>query len=86
MLRKLGYYVPGSVLILLGILIVAVPELLVALVAATLITIGIGVLYAAHHVRKLHEEFGKLEDEAFFGDGFYDPFVNFERAFFGRLW
>ncbi len=85
MLRKLGYYAPGSVLILLGILIVAVPELLVALVAATLITIGIGVLYAAHQVRKLHEEFGKL-DEAFFSDGFYDPFLNIERAFFSRLW
>ena len=85
MLRKAGYYVPGSMLILLGILIVAVPELLVALVAATLIMIGIGALYAAHQVRKLHEEFGKF-DGAFLSGVFYDPFPTFERSFFNRLW
>ena len=85
MLRKMGYYAPGSALILLGILIVVVPELLVALVAATLITVGIGILYAAHQVRKLHETFGRV-DETFFDGGFYDPLLHFERAFFSRRW
>ena len=84
MLRKLGYYAPGSVMILLGILIVAVPQLLVALVAATLITIGIGVLVAAHQIRKLHEEFGRV-DPVFFSEGFHDPFVTMERFFCSRL-
>ncbi len=85
MLRKMGYYAPGSGLVLLGLLIVVFPELLVALVAATLIMLGIGALYAAHQLRKLHQEFGKFDD-AFFSGVFYDPYLTLERSFFSRPW
>lgn len=85
MLRKLSYYAPGTGMILLGILVVAFPALLVALVAAMLIVIGIGTLYAAHHVRKLHEELGQFDDPLFSGI-LYDPYLVFERSFFSRPW
>lgn len=85
MLHKLSYYVPGTGMILLGVLVVAFPALLVALVAAVLIVIGIGALYAAHHVRKLHEELGKFDDP-FFSGILCDPCPTFERSFFSRLW
>jgi len=49
---KLKYYFPGSILILIAILIVAVPEIIVGFVAASIIMVGIGMLYIGHMIRK----------------------------------
>ena len=51
------YYVPGIVLILIAILIVAVPEILVAFVASIIIMAGIGALYIGHRIRKSDIEY-----------------------------
>ncbi len=47
-MKKLTYYLPGSIIILLGILIVAIPEILIAIVASTIIMLGIVSLYVGH--------------------------------------
>ena len=47
-MSKLRYYIPGSMLILFGFLIVAFPEILVALVALSLIMFGFGALYLGY--------------------------------------
>lgn len=56
-MRKIKYYVPGSLFILIAIMVVAVPEILVAFVAASIIMAGIGALYVGHMMRKSEIEF-----------------------------
>ena len=51
-MMKLRYYIPGSIVILLGLLIIAFPEILIALVAVSLIMFGLGALYFGHLIRK----------------------------------
>ena len=51
-MRNLKYYVPGSILILLAIIIALVPEILVAIVAASMIMLGVGALHIGHMIRK----------------------------------
>jgi hypothetical protein len=56
-MRNLKYYIPGSMLILIAVVIVAVPEILVALVAGSIIMAGVGALYIGHIMRKSEIEF-----------------------------
>ena len=65
-------YLPGIILILVAILIVAVPEIPVALIASIIITAGIGALYLGHRIRK--SETGYRDTGEWFSD----------RDFFGR--
>ena len=65
-MRNIKYYIPGSVLILIAIMIVAVPQILVAFVAASIIMAGIGALYVGHIIRKSEIEFRNI------GNWFYD--------------
>lgn len=53
---KLSYYVPGVLVILTGILILAVPQILVALVAASVILVGISFLYHGHMAKRADAE------------------------------
>lgn len=68
------YYLPGTILILIAIMIVAVPEILVAFVAAIIIMAGIGALYIGHKIRKSEIEVqpndGWSSDDDFFGRRF----------------
>ena len=61
-------------MILIAIMIVAVPEILVAFVASVIIMAGIGALYVGHRIRKSELEFrrtdGWFSDEDFFGRRF----------------
>jgi hypothetical protein len=59
-MRNLKYYLPGSILILIAITVVAVPEILVAFVAASIIMAGVGALYVGHMIRKSETEFRKM--------------------------
>lgn len=61
-MRNLNYYLPGSMLILIAILIVAIPEILVAFVAGSIIMIGIAALYIGHIIRKSEVEFRNVDD------------------------
>jgi hypothetical protein len=62
---SLKYYVPGIMLILMAIMIVAFPEILVALVAASIIMAGIGALCIGHMFRKTEIGFKHRNGESF---------------------
>ena len=68
------YYLPGIILILIAIIIVAVPEILIAFVASVIIMAGIGALYIGHKIRKSEIECQTMDDcssdEDFFGRRF----------------
>ena len=68
------YYLPGIILILIAILIVAVPEILVAFVASIIVMAGIGALIIGHKARKSDLELRHtgegFPDEDFFGRRF----------------
>jgi hypothetical protein len=67
---NLKYYLPGSILILMALLIVALPEILIALVAASMIMLGVGGLYIGHAARKSEKDWNVF-DKRFFGDDLY---------------
>jgi hypothetical protein len=69
-MRNLRYYLPGTILILIAILIVAVPEILVAFVATAIIIAGIGALYIGHMIRKSEIEFRNIGDWFFDNDSY----------------
>ena len=70
-MNTIRYYFPGIILILIAIMIVAVPEIIVAFVASIIIMAGIGAQYLGHKMRKSELEFrhtdGRFSDEDFFG-------------------
>jgi hypothetical protein len=51
-MNRFRYYLPGISLILIAFLIVAVPQILVAFVAAIIIMAGILALYLGHLMKK----------------------------------
>ena len=55
-MKGFRYYLPGALLVLLGVLILAVPEILVAFVSAALAVTGVGVLLLGHRMRKAEKE------------------------------
>ena len=65
-MRNIKYYIPGFVLILIAVIVVAVPQILVAFVAASIIMAGIGALYIGHMIRKSEIEFRNI------GNWFYE--------------
>jgi len=52
--KDISLYLPGVILIVLGILVVAFPMLLVALISAGLILIGISAITMVHQLRQLN--------------------------------
>ena len=87
-MRNLIYYVPGSILILMAIIIVALPEILVALVAASIITAGVGALYVGHMIRKSAIEFRNIDGCSWNSNGSGGEFVRspmFRRWFHRRF-
>ena len=70
-MANLRFYFPGITLILIAIAIIAVPEILVAFVAAAIILAGIALLYMGHIARKSEMEMRDSE-EWVHGDGFFD--------------
>jgi hypothetical protein len=65
------FYFPGTALILIAIAIIAVPEILVAFIAAAIIVAGIALLYIGHITRKSVIE-TRDSDDWFHGDSFFD--------------
>ncbi|MDY6972088.1 MAG: hypothetical protein SV775_07145 [Thermodesulfobacteriota bacterium] len=55
-MRNMKYYVPGSLLILIAVMIIAVPELFLALAAVSILMAGVGVLYIGHIIRRSETE------------------------------
>ena len=51
-MKSLRFYFPGAFLMLVALLIVIVPQVLVAFIAALLVMAGIGLLQLGHILRK----------------------------------
>ena len=70
-MNRLNYYIPGALIVLIGLLIVAFPQILVALVAALVISIGVGALLIGHQMRKTERavrdgyEWSECDDDGF---------------------
>ena len=58
---NLRYYLPGAMMILLSLLIIAVPEILVVFVASLLCLSGIAALYLGHLLQKEKIEIIRVE-------------------------
>ena len=83
-MQNLKYYFPGSILIFTAILIVAVPEILIAFVAASMIMLGIGALYIGHLIRKSEKEW-HVFDGRLFGDELFGWYES-RRPLFRQWW
>jgi hypothetical protein len=55
-MTDIKYYFPGITLIALAVIIVAFPDVLVAMIAATIIFAGAVALYTGHMIRKGFDE------------------------------
>ena len=51
-MRDIKYYFPGITLVAIAVIIVAFPEILIAMIAATILFAGTLALYLGHKVRK----------------------------------
>ena len=71
-MNSFRYYLPGFILILIAIIIVAVPEILIAFLSTLIIITGIGALYIGHMIRKSETGFRNGEN------------MVMEHDFFGR--
>lgn len=73
-MRNMKYYIPGSLLIFFAILIIAVPEILIAFIASILLMVGVVALYVGHLIKKSENEIRNFEerstDSNFSGWGF----------------
>ncbi len=72
-MKKLKYYIPGILLIMMGALILAVPEILVAFVAAAVAMSGISLLYLGHMMRRAETEWSVFERSRPYAQFFRDP-------------
>jgi len=68
-MHTIRYYLPGTILILIAIMIVAVPEILIAFVACIIIMAGIGALYIGNRIRRSEIEL-RHSDEWFSDEDF----------------
>ncbi len=60
-MMKINYYIPGAILILLAFVLLVIPEILVALVAAATTVLGISALYAGHMIRRAMDKRRTME-------------------------
>jgi len=74
-MRNIKYYIPGSILILIAIVIIAVPQILVAFLAASIIMAGVGALCIGHIMRKSEIELKNVDGWFSKNDSFGRPFV-----------
>ena len=56
-MRNIKYYFPGTLLILAAIVIMAFPEILIALIALSIIMAGVGTICIGHMMRKAESEY-----------------------------
>jgi len=69
-MMNVRYYFPGILLILSALVIVVVPEILVAFIASLILMAGIGALYVGHRMRRSGVEIRQFEN-LFFEDDFF---------------
>ena len=59
-MKNMRYYIPGVLMILAGILVLAVPQLLVVFAAASICTVGVMILYFGHQMKNARAGWGDL--------------------------
>jgi len=64
-MKDIKYYFPGITLIAIAIIIVAFPQILIAMIAATIIFAGVMALYIGHIMRKGFDKSGYISGYAF---------------------
>jgi hypothetical protein len=57
-MKDMRYYFPGISLITVAIIIIAFPQILIALLGATIICVGLLALYIGHMLRKGFDQVG----------------------------
>jgi len=60
-MQQIKFYLPGISLILMAVFIMAVPEILVAIISVFIMTMGILVLYIGHGLRKSEIELKRMD-------------------------
>ena len=75
-MRNIKYYFPGTLLILAAIVIMAFPEILIALIALSIIMAGVGTIYIGHMMRKAESEYEHFHPSTIVNRSF------FRRSFF----
>jgi hypothetical protein len=70
--RDMTRYLPGAILILSGVLIVAFPMLLVAFVSGLLILGGVMAIVIANKVKRFQDATGRLHDSEPFQGSFWN--------------
>jgi len=70
--RNVTRYLPGAILILSGVLIVAFPMLLVAFVSGLLILGGVMAIAITHRVKRFQDATGCLHDSEPFDGSFWN--------------
>lgn len=81
--RDMTRYLPGAILILSGVLIVAFPMLLVAFVSGLLILGGVMAIAIAHRIKRFQDITGRLHDSEPFSGSFWN---HTEKAFHQERW
>ena len=70
--RDMTRYLPGAILILSGVLIVAFPMLLVAFVSGLLILGGVMAIAVAYKIKRFQDATGRLQDSEPFHGSFWN--------------
>ena len=67
-MEHIKYYLPGTLLIVAAIVIMAFPEILVALIAVSIVLAGVGAISIGHMMRKAEREYEHFHpsDHTFF--------------------
>jgi hypothetical protein len=74
-MNDMRYYLPGIALIAISVIIVAIPEILIAMIAACVIFAGTIALYIGHMMRKGFSARGYIHDSMFDEAVFNQPFL-----------
>lgn len=64
-MKDIKYYFPGITLIAIAVIIVAFPQILIAMIAATIIFAGVIALYIGHMMRKGFDELAYIRGSTF---------------------
>ena len=75
-MKNIRYYIPGGILILLAVVVLAVPQILVALVAASISMVGIFLLYVGHTIRRSKRGLSYIDMSLFEDRDLSSPFVS----------
>ena len=72
-MKNIRYYIPGVLMILAAVLILAVPEVLVVFAATSVFLIGFLFLYVGHRMKTAEAEWKDLRQSVLYARVFRNP-------------